>query len=309
MGTNTDLLLINSFTGGVNMPTTEQAENNYVARAVVDGDGNVNIEYVPAATAYAADEDVAATLAPLLRGPGLTVTSDDTLAVRRRPRYVQLEDRFMSGNATTGSIGQLGWNLLGSGTPAFSRAAPAGLASAARGELATSAGANDRSVLSLALTESGGVCDISDVNILQCLWKFDSVLTSKRAFFGFNDDMSQEPSAASACLGIYYDSAVSPNYQIIARNGSAGSPTVTLSAVPADTAQLITMYQATAGVWQFYVGGTLVGSISSGLPTPTMNIGWRLETLAAASKTLHIGYFGMDATAEGALDDDAFLEV
>jgi hypothetical protein len=248
------------------------------------------------------------TAAAALRGAGLTVASG-VLAVRRRPRYAQEQDYFVGGNAASGSIGKMGWNLLGSGTPAYARGAPNVLGSSNRGVLTTSAGANDRTVLSLGESETRDILPASELTLLQCAWNHDNVLTNKRIFFGLMGTFATEPSAAVDCLGIYYDSAVSANYQIIARSSSTGSPTVTATAVPANTAELITIHQASAGVFNFYSGATLLGTISSGVPTAAMNVGWRLETLTTAAKNTNIGYFGFEAIAANAFDDDTFLEV
>jgi len=78
--------------------------------------------------------------------------------------------------------------------------------------------------------------------------------------------------------------------------------------VPANSAELISIYQPTAGTFLFYTGNTLIGSIASGVPTAAMNVGWRLEALAATARTVNIGYFGLEAVAANSYDDDAFLE-
>jgi hypothetical protein len=311
MATNTDLLLISAFTGGVNMPTSEQAEDNYVARAYLDADGKVNIEYVAASTAYAADAAVAASLAPMLRGMGLTVDSANALRPRPRMRLVQMRDQFITGNTTSGSIGQLGWNLLGAGTPVATRSSiTTTIGNSEKLVLETSASINDRSTLCLGDTETRAVVVPSEVKILQSLCRLP-VLSDRRFFFGLASNFATNAASAVNALGIYYDSAVSPNWQIIARSSSAGSPTVTSSALVAGTAELLTMYQPTAGTFQFYSGNTLIGSISSGVPTAPLNVGWRVETLAAAAKSAHIGGFFMHAecdAATNASDDDTFLE-
>ena len=249
-----------------------------------------------------------ATVASRLRGVGLTVASGRLLP-RQRPRAAQVRDFLLSGNAASGSIGALGWNLLGTGTPAYARANATQMGSSGRGALSTSAAANDRSVLALGETETRDITIASDVTLLQCAWNHDNNLTNKRVFFGLMGTLATEPSAAVDCLGVYYDSAVDAHYQIIARASSVGSPTITTASVPANTAELMTIYQSAAGTYQFYSGNTLIGTISSGVPTAAMNVGFRLETLTTAAKTVNLGYFGIEATAAGAFDDDAFLEV
>ncbi len=248
-----------------------------------------------------------ATLSARLRGVGLTVASGRLLQ-RQRPRQGQLQDYFASGIATSGNIGALGWSLLGAGTPAFARADATQMGSTGRATLTTSAAGNDRSVLTLGETETRKVLLASDLGTLQCAWNHDNVLTNKRIFFGLMSNGATAPAAAVDCLGIYYDSAVDTHYQIIARSGSVGSPTVTTLVVPSNTAELITIHQTPVGTFSFYSGNTLLGTISSGVPTAAMNVGFRLETLTTAAKTVNLGYFGLQVTAVGAFDDDAFLE-
>jgi hypothetical protein len=242
------------------------------------------------------------------RGVGMTVVGA-TLAPRLRPRAVQLQEYFISGNLVSGSIGSLGWNLLGTGTPSYARGVPSIMGSSGRGELTTSAAVNDRAVLVLGETESRDILPPTDLNFLQCVVNQDAVLTNKRFFFGLQDTMASEPSAATANLGIYYDSAVSPNYQIIARTGAAGTPTNTGVAVPSTTAELLTILRVADDNYQFYSGNTLLGTITSGVSDATaMAVGFRVETLSTASKHVNIGYFGLDARATSAYDDDTFLE-
>jgi hypothetical protein len=244
-----------------------------------------------------------------MRGIGMTVASGGKLTPRQRPRAAQIREYFLSGNNTSGSIGALGWNLLGTGTPAYARASATQMGSSNRGALSTSNGANDRSVLCLGDSETRDILLASDLTLLQGIWNHDNSLTNKRVFFGLMGTFAAEAAAAVDCLGVYYDSAVSANYQIIARSSSSGSPTVTSTAVPANTAEVMSIYQSAPGTFQFYSGNTLIGTINSGVPTAAMNVGFRLETLTTTVKNLNVGYFGLEATAGGAFDDDAFLEV
>ncbi len=244
-----------------------------------------------------------------LRGIGMTRVGI-ALTPRLRPRKAQVQDYFMSGNTTSGSIGALGWNLLGTGTPSYIRGNATVMGASSRGEITTSAVANDRTVLTLGETETRDIIPPTDLDFLQCVVNQDATLTSKRFFFGLMGTFATEPATAVDCLGIYYDSAVSPNYQIIARAGSAGSPTNTGVAVPSATAELLTILRLADDSYEFYSGNTLLGTISAGVADATaMNVGFRVETLTAAARHVNVGYFGMSARASAAFDDDAFLEV
>lgn len=248
-------------------------------------------------------------LAPLLRGVGLTVDSDGRLRTRIRPRRPQLQDFFAGGNTTSGSIGQLGWGLFGTGTPAVSRISSSSLGLATvRLALSTSATTGNRSVLCLADGETSKITLASQVSLLQCVTDHANSLTDVRRFFGLSDDLGAEPASATNALGVYLDTAVSPNYQIIARAAGVGSPVDT--GVPPTGVldrQLLTM-QRSSSTWGFYLGNTLIGTISSGLPTTTLNVGFRVEALSNAVATMRFGYFGLTGAIDDAYDDDEFLE-
>ncbi len=266
------------------------------APSVVGASANGNMSELPIST--------------FLRGVGLTMDSAGRLAPRTRPRMQSLKDSFVTGNTTSGSIGELGWNLNGVGTPVLTRVDVASLGSSNKLTLTTSAALNDRSSLTLGETETRKVAALSgngQLNLMQCIWKLPS-LTNVRAFFGLSSNFATEPSAAVDALGIYYDSAVSPNYQIISRSSSVGSPVNTGVAVPSNVAELITILQPTLGTFQFYSGNTLLGTISSGLTANALNAGFRVETLTTVLKSLHIGYFDFEASSAAAFDDDTFLE-
>jgi hypothetical protein len=243
-----------------------------------------------------------------LAGTGIHVASNQ-LTTRIRPRLVQLCDYFIGGTAVSGSIGQLAWTLLGSGTPAVARGNSffSTATTANRITLSTSSVIGDRSCLMLGDTETRQVLRPTELGIVQALWA--TPLGNRRLFFGLSDNFATAPAAMVNGIGIYYDSALSPNYQLIARAASVGSPSNTGVAVPGSTAELVTMLRVADDNYQFYVGNTLIGTILAGVPdTGGMNIGFRAEALAASPATWTIGYFGLQLAATGAFDDDNFLQ-
>lgn len=254
-----------------------------------------------------ADAAFAAALAPNIRGPGLTV-SGGKLLTRARPRKIQLTDHFIGGNSTSGSIGALGWNLLGAGTPALTREHATSLSTGNKIELATSAGGTDRTVLSLGDAEDRAIAAPVDVEIIQLVTAFATHLTTKKFFFGFAADFADDPAAAVDCFGFFYDSTVGANWLLIARAASAGSPQDTGIAVPSDTHELLSIHQHSAGSYRFYVGATLVGTIASGVPSATQNIGAAVYNTTTTARNQRIGGFALNAALAGAYDDDAALE-
>lgn len=246
-----------------------------------------------------------ATAASALRGAGLTVASSK-LAVRRRPRYAGFQDYFTFGGTASGQIGDMGWSLVGNGTPAYARASGAQMGSTARGSLSTSGASNDRASLTTGDTESRVTFMTTDLVLAQFAIT-SATNTSKRLFMGFSSTFATEPASVADCLGIYFDSAVSANYRLISRSGSAGSPSDTGVAMPT-AAHLITIHQPTVGTINFYNGNTLLGTINSGLSSAAMNFGIRVETLTASARSITVGYIGLECTAAGVFDDDTFLE-
>lgn len=293
------------YLSGLKKPTSDDVGKFAVVRLNSLNQPNFNYE---TQTASVADDTFASALAEHLRGLGLTVDSSSNLRPRPRPRYAQLVDHFFGGAAASGQVGSLGWNLLGSGTPAIARGNITTSLLSERYSLSTSGSTNDRSVLALGESETRAVAVASQCELLQFAIRPPS-LASVRYFVGLMGDFSQEPSAATTALGIYFDSGVHvSHYQIIARASGAGSPTDT--GVDAITANgvLISIHQPTAGTHVFYVGNTAVGSISSGVPTAVCNVGIRVETLTAASKALRVSHFTGILNLADANDDDTFLE-
>src|SRR5690606_20847178 len=78
---------------------------------------------------------IAPLIAPVLRGVGLTVDAGK-LKPQARPRRAQIQDYFVAGGTTSGTIGALGWQLLGSGSPTYTKQT-SGLLSNRKGRITT----------------------------------------------------------------------------------------------------------------------------------------------------------------------------
>lgn len=305
-GTSLDTLLVDQYTGGMNLPNAAQA--NFVAVANASG---TNLDYKTAASAIVSDDTLATALAPNLRGLGLTVDASNNLQTRLRPRKCMMQDFFMSGTFTSGSIGAYGWNLLGVGTPVITYLTGAGIASR-KMQMSTSGALNDTAILCLGNTTTIGRVYLSELQLLQSIGLMGAELTSKRWFFGVSSDMAAEPSVATDCFGLMYDSALGANYRIINRAASVGAPVDTGVAVPSNTGELFSIYNAAGSSnWLFYIGNTLLGSVAkASVSAVAVNVGWRLQTLVAATKQYRPIYFGLESQTIGSpASDDTFLEV
>lgn len=239
----------------------------------------------------------------------MVVDSSGKLMPTGRPRRFFDWDYFCSGGTTSGTIGRMGWNLLGSGTPAFSRL-DSNLATAVRARLSTSNANGNRSNLLFGLTESAIVMNPTESAIMQGVWRMNGSLATKRVFFGWNSNFALDPITGNVnALGLAYDSSVSPNYLVVSRIGlTLGAATDTGIPVPANSGQLISIVQseATSERFEFHIGTDAGGIItqSSLLAAVTIpqtggfsaNFGFGLTTLAAAVSALELGYWGMTSS-------------
>lgn len=226
-----------------------------------------------------------------------------------RARDLCIQDYFASGLLVSGSIGQLGWTMLGAGTPAVTRGSVA-LNSASKLVITTSAAANDRTTICLGTTETASVVDPQEFTVLQCAWNFNNILTNKRVFFGLSSSFTSAPASAADAIGVLYDSSVGANYLINVRAGSAGSVVDSGIAAPANTSEMITIWQVTPGVYRFYAATRLLGTVTGNtlIPNVPLNCGYRLETLTTTLKTHRTGYFGLECRGlTSAMDDDDVL--
>lgn len=229
-----------------------------------------------------------------------------------RARDLVLQDWFVSGGTTSGTIGALGWNLNGVGTPAVSRNA-VGLTSGTKLSLTTSGAANDRSSLTLGTGEGTTIAAPEDVFALQSIFDFNSDTANKSFFFGFASSMATAPASVANSLGFLFDSASavsSTNILTIHRFGSTGTATDTGIAATAASGALFTIWQVGPQVYELRIGATIVATIAQNLNVSTLPlaVGFRLQTLTAAAKTMRLGYFGLTSVPlDGSFDDDNFL--
>lgn len=227
-----------------------------------------------------------------------------------RARQLAVQDWFISGGTTSGTIGALGWGLNGVGTPAVTRNS-VDLDSTNRLSLTTSAASNDRSSLTLGNAEATTISAPENVAVLQGLFDYNSDTANKRFFFGFATSMATAPASVANSLGFLFDSSAdATNLHTIHRFGSTGTSTSTGIAASAAEGKMLTIWQVTPTTYELRVGGTVVATIPQNLNVTTLPlaIGWRLETLTTAAKTIRIGYFGLESVTLGAAyDDDEFL--
>ncbi len=242
---------------------------------------------------------MASQIANTLRGTNMTVLNG-LLSPFPRPRRFFDWDYFWTGGVTSGTIGRMGWNLLGTGTPAYTRVT-ASFSNAAKALLSTSAATNNRSVLCFGETEARACANPRDFVECQVVWNMSTALTDKRVFFGWSSNLATDPLAVSTAFGLLYDSTIGPNYQLISRSGGVGNPIDTGRPAATAAGELVTFMQGSSVPTDYSVflgvsGSTTINLGTISAPNAVLNHGFRVETLANAIAGVNVGYWGMQST-------------
>lgn len=254
----------------------------------------------------------------LLGGVNLTTDDAGRLSPCARSRRFFDWDWFCTGNEVSGQIGRMGWTLLGTGTPAYTRLSSP-LSGVAKARLSTSATTAHLSTLTLGQAANRLIANPLDVPSLQWAWRMSGSVATKRAFFGWNSNLNNNPNTNNAnVFGVFFDSGLSPNYFILNKNGNASSfPIDTGVVVPANAGQLFTMVKTFAGPKTYDIvlatdeGGIvneryLAQDVNLAAPTAgyTANLGFFVQTLSNAVTSLELGYWSMVNTFGGLYSGD-----
>lgn len=260
----------------------------------------------------------------LLRGVNLEVDALGRLnPCARSGRYFDW-DYFCSGNNASGTIGRMGWTLLGTGTPAFTRISST-LSSPSKAILSTSNVNGNTSSLTLGDSTGKAVGAPVETVMMQWAWRMNNSLATKRVFYGWCNNFGINPNTSNVnAFGVFYDSSVSPNYIIINKNGNAFSQSFdTGVAVPQNSGQLFTIAKPNPLInnYDIVVATDSAGSVSEQylardvslaaiVPTGyTANLGFFMATLAGVVSSLELGCWNIATNAfpVGAFADASFL--
>lgn len=285
---------------GSNTPAPRRASMKFVGPNVSDDGLNTVVDMT--STGIGTDA-LATALAPHLRGLELTVDASGNLTPRLRPRIWRLREDWNGGSPTvSGAIGQHGWNFSGVGTPAVSR--PGSFTCRA----ATSGATNDLTAVHLTDAAGSTLTTPAAATGKQCHFIARlPALTTRRTFYGWIDSFANIDTPARA-LGFVYDSSVSPNWHLWARNSSTGAPSNTGLVVPSNTRQLLS-FVSNGTSWLSYIDGVLAGTLSANIPSTSCNLGFAAKTLAASSATADIHLLSIEHVLAAPWDLDTFLDV
>ncbi len=241
----------------------------------------------------AADQPQAVALAPFLAGAGVAVRGG-LLAQQLRPRLLRFEERFI-GSVVSPNIGTHGWTQTGTGSFSCSTQLNA-TGSVPKLRITTDVNLNDHTAVHLGTDASRSVMPASHGIMRRSQFYVSATaLTARRAFVGFSTDFAADTPVDA--LGFLYDSSLSANWQIWARSASTGAPVVSM--FPVVTAGTILSIDESAAGFSFYANSTLLGELTSNLPTGGKNLGFSVKTLAASAGSFECAYVGVDAELSG----------
>jgi hypothetical protein len=198
-------------------------------------------------------------------------------------------DEFLTGNLATGSVGSLGWQ--------FTTTAPTVTASVALhpgirriNTSATSGNVN-------AFWPSGA----ANNDLIQFDEQWDSTyvvsiptITTVEVFCGAMDAMTTAVGNQDR-YGLAFNPATSAFWRMTTGNGSTSTSTNTNVTVVAGTWYALRVVRTATGV-DFYIDGTLKGSISTTLPDTALSFGPCVQTLTTAARNLDVDFFRMTLT-------------
>lgn len=214
------------------------------------------------------------------------------------PDTFDITDEFVSdGLVTAGNISQLGWTFTANGTQALSFLTGTALHP---GQLSVGSGATSGNDTRIHLGTSATAALMAlptSISRMRVLMQISSVVSTMRFKFGLGTDISDVASDTFGTDGVWWEfnSNDSNKWQTETR---ASSTTTTNTDTGADVATAtwyqIEMVRLQNGNWQFAKNGALLFTHSTNLPSAACNVGFVVETNAAAARTFLLDFFGLN---------------
>jgi hypothetical protein len=214
-------------------------------------------------------------------------------------------------NTTNGTIqhgSSLNWMNNLTGTGAASRNSVFGVDSTnnAIGVITVETGTTTTGRSALTLGDAQilfGYCSFS------CEWRvavsaLATVAQNFKTYVGFFDNST---TAGEAVDGVYfkYDTAVSPNWVLVTSNNSTRTSTISTVPIVVNTfAKLRIDVNTTGTSANFYINGSLVGTVTTNIPTGAgrhTGLGWKIEKTAGTTNILaYMDYISVGYTYDTA---------
>jgi hypothetical protein len=202
-------------------------------------------------------------------------------------------DDFITGLATTGNIGDLGWTL-GAGTAAVKAGEQnhPGMYTIAS---TTTSGTIGRITMSGAAATASMVA--GDANYVAAIVRPLSGTTTMSVRVGLTNNPA---TSAEGAQGIYwaFTPATSANWRTVTRDGVGATTNSTATAYTAGTWYKLEIKKNNSGNWEFYLNGTLQFTHSANIPTAStaMYPIVAIETSNTTTKTLDVDWFRLRST-------------
>lgn len=219
----------------------------------------------------------------LVDGPGAIAAVE---AAHDPESLLDIVDDFVSGHIESGEIGSLGWSSLG----AQINGAPSETNHPGIYTVYTLAEANNRNTL--FLPDSG----IREVLLFPDLWEMTFIVKTEASiadlvlFIGAIDSINAAPGNQDRAGFEFDTSQPDTNWMMCTGDGAASTRTDSGIALAVTTFYKLKIKKLATN-YEFYIDGTLKGTLSTNLPNTNFCIGLSVETLAVAAKYLAIDFF------------------
>lgn len=202
---------------------------------------------------------------------------------------LSIREDFVTGHVTTGTIGALGWIFAG-GTAA-AQAPEDEHPGILRRDTSTTINTVAYTCLRTAVTD--GVLLASEFFDLTCVFRLNTTDTDTRLRIGLSSNLSVDGPVSA----IYLEKKAADTQLFgCVRNASTESRTAALAT--SDTSwHKIRIRRINATTVGFTLDALTEVTLATNVPDVAVNVGAQITTIAAASKTLDLDFFGLTVTA------------
>lgn len=197
---------------------------------------------------------------------------------------IELQDDFLSGAVSTGTVGSLGWFVTGTTTSINGEANAPGIL-----RKDTSAVSGTVSALLLSGTQQQLISSSVYNQLFRARLNTNDANTTVR--IGLTNSCTVSPVSS----GIYFEK-LDADTSWFAVNNNAGSATRTTTGVAVNTSFNEFSINKTASAVEFRINGVLTNTIATDIPTGSIQTCMQIVNSAAAAKTFDIDYFQLRIT-------------
>jgi hypothetical protein len=257
------------------------------------GGGGFAFSTIDAGTGTDPVADAAADTLIITSGDGIVVlgdaTADSVTISQQDPMLVSdMQDEFCSRNTTAGVYGSLNWSIYG--TNALSEIAAEASHPCIQTMFTTTTSGNVNAI-GMGKFSNTDQFRLADIDRAWFVIKTDVSIASTEIRVGFMDDLSSTNGGNEAFL-VEYDPTVSGVWRCITRTGGVATTTASAVTVAANTWYTIELERTSGAAYRCYVNSlTSFASHTTNISSSFMQVGFAVETQAAAGKTILIDFF------------------